>query len=163
MFSSFRGKRVTVMGLGLHGGGVSVAVWLLKHGARVTVTDLKTKKELAGSLRNFSTSSKNITFVFEKHRKQDFIDTDMVVRNPAVPVESPFLKIAEQHGVPIENEATLFFKYCKSKNIIGVTGTRGKSTTSAMIAAILREKLTTYNSCVVCGEYSYDADAFDCR
>ncbi len=133
------GKRVTVMGLGLHGGGASVALWLAKHGARVTVTDLKTKKELQSSITRLQLTTDNLQLHLGRHRKQDFIDTDMVVRNPAVPIESPFLKIAEKHGIPIESEATLFFKYCASKNIIGVTGTRGKSTTSAMIATILKE------------------------
>ncbi len=137
--NDFSGKRVTVMGLGLHGGGASAAVWCARHGAKVLITDLKTKKQFLPTLRQFPISNFQfpIRFVFGKHRKEDFVNTDMVVRNPAVPVESPFLKIAKQYGVPIENEATLFFKYCRSKNIIGVTGTRGKSTTSAMIATIL--------------------------
>ena len=48
--ANFKGKKVTVMGLGLHGGGVAVVNWLVKHGAKVTVTDLKTKKELQSSI-----------------------------------------------------------------------------------------------------------------
>ena len=47
---NLKGKKVTVMGLGLHGGGVAVVNWLVKHGAKVTVTDLKSEKELALSL-----------------------------------------------------------------------------------------------------------------
>ncbi|MBI4262699.1 UDP-N-acetylmuramoyl-L-alanine--D-glutamate ligase, partial [Candidatus Uhrbacteria bacterium] len=77
--------------------------------------------------------------VFGKHRKSDFTSAEVVIQNPAVPRESPFLVHAEKAGAMIENEATLFFRYCKSKNIIGVTGTRGKSTTAAMIARILRQ------------------------
>ncbi|MBI4281369.1 UDP-N-acetylmuramoyl-L-alanine--D-glutamate ligase, partial [Candidatus Uhrbacteria bacterium] len=109
-------------------------------------TDFKTKKELQSSITRLQLTTYNLQLHLGKHRKEDFIDTDMVVRNPAVPVESPFLKIAKKHGVPIENEATLFFKYCKSKNIIGVTGTRGKSTTSAMIVAILKERIKNQES-----------------
>ena len=50
----FKDKKVTVMGLGLFGGGVATVNWLVKHGAKVTVTDLKTKRELKSSLNKLT-------------------------------------------------------------------------------------------------------------
>jgi UDP-N-acetylmuramoylalanine--D-glutamate ligase len=61
-----------------------------------------------------------------------------MVQNPGVPKESKYLKIAKKTGVPIENEASLFFKYCPAK-IVGITGTRGKSTVSALVYELLKK------------------------
>ena len=135
---NFKNKKVVVMGLGLHGGGVAVTKWLVKHGSKVIVTDLKTKKELVESLARFTAAEKNkITFVLGQHRESDFAHCDLVVQNPGVAKESKYLKIARQEGIPIVNEASIFLSLCPAP-IIGVTGTRGKSTTSALIFELLK-------------------------
>jgi len=140
----FKGKKVTVMGLGLHGGGVACVSWLIKHGAEVTVTDLKTKQELKPSLSkltNLPVSSgverPTCKLVLGRHRQVDFKTADLVVQNPGVPRNSQYLKVAKKAGVPIENDASLFFKNCPGQ-IIGVTGTRGKSTTATLIYELLK-------------------------
>jgi len=135
MIQPFKGKKVTVMGLGLHGGGLASVLWLVKQGAKVTVTDLKTKKQLENSVNQLK--KYKINFVLGRHRESDFKNTDLIIQNPGVPRESKFLKIAKKYGVPIENNASLFFKFCPAV-IIGVTGTRGKSTTSALIYEFLK-------------------------
>ena len=84
------------MGLGLNQGGLGVARFLARAGARVLVTDLKTKKDLAPSLKQLK--GLPITYVLGRHREEDFIKTDMVIRNPGVLDHSPFLKIAQEHG-----------------------------------------------------------------
>lgn len=137
MLNLLKNKMVLVMGLGLLGGGVAVTKWLVKQGARVIVTDLKTEKELKPSLGKLKPSVQaKIKFVLGQHQAADFKKADLVIRNPGVPKESKYLKIAQKAGVPIENEASLFFKYCPGE-IIGVTGTRGKSTTAALIYKLL--------------------------
>ncbi|MBI4136551.1 UDP-N-acetylmuramoyl-L-alanine--D-glutamate ligase [Candidatus Roizmanbacteria bacterium] len=138
---NFINKRITIMGIGLLGGGIGTAKFFAEQGARVLVTDLKSKEELTGSIEQLSPFS-TIKYVLGKHREQDFIETDMVVRNPAVPQESAYLAIAREHGVPVEMAESLFLKEARERkitNIIGVTGTRGKSTTSAMIFDILKK------------------------
>lgn len=130
-----KGKRVLVMGLGVHGGGLGVARFLLRQGALVTVTDLRRPEELADTLQ--ALAGEPVTYVLGEHRLEDFRRADMVVRNPAVPRESPFLEEARRHGVPIEMEMTLFFALCPAP-IVGITGTKGKSTTTALLGEIVR-------------------------
>lgn len=126
------------MGLGLHGGGIAVVNWLVKQGAQVTVTDLKTKAQLLPALKKIN--PKKVSLVLGKHRVIDFKNADIVVQNPGVPRHSKFIKMAEKSGITIENDASLFFKNCPAE-IIGVTGTRGKSTVSALIYELLKTKL----------------------
>ncbi len=130
-------KRITIMGLGLNQGGLGVARFLAKAGAKILITDLKTKKELGPSLEKLKDF--DIKYILGRHREEDFINTDMVIQNPAVPHNSKYLKIARTHGIPIETDLGLFFQLCPSKNIIAVAGTKGKSTVSQLIYHIFKE------------------------
>ncbi|MFP4057069.1 MAG: UDP-N-acetylmuramoyl-L-alanine--D-glutamate ligase [Candidatus Brocadiia bacterium] len=130
----FEGKRATVMGLGLLGGGVGVARFLARQGARVTVTDLKDEAALADSLARLE--GLPIAFHLGGHCTRDFTEADLVVVNPAVPDRSPFLAAARQAGVPLETEINLFFKLCPA-SVLGVTGSNGKSTTASLLAGLL--------------------------
>ena len=123
------------MGLGLHGGGVSVAKALAKAKAKVLVTDLKTKEDLVRSLKELQ--GLDITYVLGQHRQEDFINADLIIKNPAVRNDSPYLKVAVDHHVPIETEISLFFQICPAP-IIGVTGTKGKSTVASLIYELLK-------------------------
>jgi len=134
-----KNKKVLVMGLGTLGGGIAVTKWLVRHGAKVTVTDLKTKNELKSSIKALGSLAKRINFILGKHRDIDFKTNEIVIVNPAVPRESPYLKIAKKSGARLENEASLFFKLCKNP-IIAVTGTRGKTTTVNWIYHLLKRK-----------------------
>jgi len=134
----FRGKKVLIMGLGQHNGGVGTAKFLSQLGAEITITDLKTKKELKESinqLKEFPIKE----YILGRHRQKDFIETDLIIKNPAVPPNSFYLALAEKHQVPIETEISLFFKLCSGK-IIGITGTKGKSTTASLIFHLLSQK-----------------------
>lgn len=127
--------KVTVMGLGLHGGGVGVVNWLIRQGATVLVTDLREKKILLPSLGKIK--SKKVTFVLGRHRLQDFSRADLIIKNPGVPRDSAYLALARKKGIPIETDISLFFRLCPAP-IIGVTGTKGKSTTTMLIYEFLR-------------------------
>jgi UDP-N-acetylmuramoylalanine--D-glutamate ligase len=80
----------------------------------------------------------SIRYSLGEHRAADFTSSDLVVVNPAVRPDSPWLALCRQAGVPIETEMTLFFRVCPGP-ILGVTGTKGKTTTALMLAAMLRE------------------------
>lgn len=140
----FTDKKVLIMGLGLQGGGVGVTRWFAKQGARVTVTDLKTEKELASSVKDLTDWANlfhlKVNFVLGEHREEDFKNADLVIRNADVPRDSSFLKIARNRGISVEMDESLFLKLCPDlENVIGVTGTRGKTTTTHLIGAILKE------------------------
>lgn len=128
------GKRALVMGLGVHQGGLGVTRFLLERGAAVTVTDLRSAEQLAEPLRQLA--GQPVRLVLGEHREADFVDTDLVVRNPGVPRESPYLAAARAAGVPVEMEMSLFFRFCPAP-IVGITGTKGKTTTTLLCAAML--------------------------
>ncbi len=133
--NGLRGKRVLVMGLGLLGGGVAAARYAVGQGAaEVTVTDLRSEEMLAPSIARLA--GLPIRYALGRHDPDDFRQADVVVRNPNVRRESPFLAIAREAGKRIEMEIAWFFRACPGK-IAGVTGTRGKSTTTLLLHHIL--------------------------
>lgn len=133
------GKRVLVMGLGLHGGGLGVTRWLAQQGARVTVTDLKKPEDLRATLEQLH--DVEVEFVLGEHRDADFVNADLIVRNPGVPRESHYLQRARARGIPILMEMSLFFEQlpCGAEQVVGITGTKGKTTTTLMVGAILKK------------------------
>ena len=128
--SEFSGKKVTVMGLGLHGGGLASARYLCAQGAEVTVTDLRSESELRGSLDQLG--GLPLRLVLGRHEERDFRYADVVVKNPAVARGSAYLAMARC----IETEISLFLRNCTAQ-VVAVTGTKGKSTTAAAIHHIL--------------------------
>jgi UDP-N-acetylmuramoylalanine--D-glutamate ligase len=131
----FRGKKITVMGLGLLGRGVGDADFLATAGAELIVTDLKTEAQLSESVAKLRTHA-NIRFVLGEHRTEDFEGRDMILVAAGVPMDSPYLAHARKAGVRLVQSAALFAEL-SGVPMIGVTGTRGKSTTTAMIAHII--------------------------
>jgi UDP-N-acetylmuramoylalanine--D-glutamate ligase len=128
------GRRITVMGLGLFGGGAGLVEFLCGAGARVTVTDLAGEKKLAptlAALRNLP-----IRFVLGEHREEDFLGADIVFVNPAVPRKAPLVRLCRERGIRLETEMNLFFKLCPGR-ICAVTGSNGKTTTTRLIGEIL--------------------------
>src|SRR3989338_6430288 len=134
----FKGKKITLMGLGLLGRGVGDAVFLARMGAEVLVTDLKTEKELSPSVKRLQ-GFKNIRFHLGSHQFEDFRKCDFVLKAAGVSLDSPYIAEAKKHGIPVEMDASLFFKLMPhGVTFIGVTGTRGKTTTVHLIYEILR-------------------------
>ena len=130
-----RGKRVLIMGLGLHGSGIASARYASQHGAVVRVTDLRSAEILSPSLE--SLSGLPIEYVLGEHRTEDFLWAEIVIHVPGIRRDSPYLQVARENGARIEQEIALFFEACPGK-IIGVTGTRGKTTTTTLIYQTLR-------------------------
>jgi len=154
--SDFKNKRVLVLGLGLHGGGVAVARWLAKHGAKVLVSDIKTKSELSSSVR--ALQGWPITYYLGTEPTAKLLkNLDIIIQNPGVPKSHPFLAQAKKHKISIENEASLFLKLCPSKLVLGITGSKGKSTTTALLGAILKK----WNKHTVVGGNIRDTVMFD--
>ncbi|HUC02111.1 MAG TPA: UDP-N-acetylmuramoyl-L-alanine--D-glutamate ligase [Candidatus Paceibacterota bacterium] len=133
----FKGKKITLMGLGLLGRGVGDAEFLAACGAEeLIVTDLKTEAELAPSIQRLK-DHKNVVYHLGGHRMEDFEGRDMIVRAPNTPLDSPFIAHAREHGIPVEMDASLFAKLSPA-TIVGITGTRGKSTVTHLIYEMAR-------------------------
>jgi UDP-N-acetylmuramoylalanine--D-glutamate ligase len=130
------GKRVLIMGLGLHGSGIASARYASQQGAKVRVTDLRSAEILAPSIATLAGLS--IEYILGEHRDEDFLWAEIVMHVPGVRRNSPYLQVARENGAQIEQEIALFFEACPGK-IIGVTGTRGKTTTTTLIYHILRD------------------------
>ncbi|NQT89034.1 UDP-N-acetylmuramoyl-L-alanine--D-glutamate ligase [bacterium] len=133
--NDFEGKRITVMGLGLLGGGVAVTRFLASQGARVTVTDMKDAGTLADSVA--ALDGLPVTLRLGEHVDADFTETDLIVVNPAVADSSPFLAKARAAGVTLTTEINLFFRLCPAP-IVAVTGSNGKSTTVSLLHHLLQ-------------------------
>jgi len=128
------------MGLGLYenGSGISATRFLFKAGAKLTITDLKTKAELQVQIKRLGTMANKINFVLGRHKEADFKNVDLIIRNPGVPKDNKFLKIARKNKIPIMTDISLFFELINKKRIVAVTGTRGKSTTTSLVYEILK-------------------------
>ena len=132
----YKDKKVTVMGLGLFGGGVGAAKFLVSQGADVMVTDLKSAEELSASLKLLN--GLPVKFRLGEHSEEDFADADMLIVNPAVPDDSSFLQIACDNNVQIDSELNIFFRLVPAP-VIGITGSNGKSTTTSLLGEMLKE------------------------
>lgn len=125
------------MGLGLLGRGVGDAKYLAECGAELIVTDLKTEESLQDSLEALKAFS-SITYRLGGHDESDFIGRDLIVKAAGVPLDSIYIEVARKEGTPVRMSSDLFMEYAGIQTV-GVTGTRGKSTTTHMIAALLTE------------------------
>ena len=134
----FQDKKVLIMGLGLHGGGVGVAKFFCEQGADVLVTDLKPAEKLTESLEKLK--KLKIKYTLGKHEEADFLWASLIIKNPDVPSTSPYLEIAKKNKIQVETDVSLFFKL-SGAFIVGVTGTKGKSTTASLIYHILKFQL----------------------
>ena len=120
------GMRVTIMGLGLHGGGAASAAFFAGHGAEVTVTDLRDEAELSASIEALSPYP--LRYVLGRHEERDFREADIVIKNPAVPLSSPYLAAARL----VETDISIFLQLC-SRPVAAITGSKGKSTVASAL------------------------------
>lgn len=128
---------VLILGLGQYpkGSGVAAALHFAKAGDQVIATDLKTKEQLAENVKQLS-KYKNVRFKLGKHDPKDIAWAHLIVRGPSVRATSKEMKLARKLGKAVTSDLALFLEACPCP-VIGVTGTRGKSTTTAMIHEIL--------------------------
>jgi len=123
-YADLAGLRVTVMGLGLNGGGLASARFFALAGAEVTVTDRKTEAELAPSVAALA-GLPGIRLVLGRHELDDFAKADCVIKNPGVKLEgNEFLEAARS----IETDVSVFLRLSRAP-ILAVTGSKGKSST----------------------------------
>ncbi|GIW66669.1 MAG: UDP-N-acetylmuramoylalanine--D-glutamate ligase [Candidatus Parcubacteria bacterium] len=138
MEKKFKDKKVLLLGLGVLGGGIAMAKWLFKQGAKLKISDLKNKKELKQSLLKLKDIKAQ--YILGKHRYQDIDWANQIVVNPAVSYQNNYVQYALKRNKIIDNDCSLFFTYAQG-DIIAVTGTRGKTTTTTWIYQLLTKVL----------------------
>ena len=141
----FKSKRVTLIGLGLLGRGLGDAIFIAEHGAELIITDLRDEKTLAPSLERLKKynpikaqsahGAGNISYTLGQHKLEDFRDRDFILKAAGVPLDSPYLAESRKSNVPVYMSTALFAKFAVEAGavLVGVTGTRGKSTVTHMI------------------------------
>ena len=144
----FKNKKVLIFGLGILGGGLASVEYFIKHRAILRITDLKTKDKLDQEIKKINRIAqkynydKKIVYILGKHRKEDFDWSNIVVVNPAISYKNEFVRYALKRGKLVINDCYLFFKNSQGE-LIALTGTRGKTTTTYLIYQLFK---TTPNS-----------------
>jgi UDP-N-acetylmuramoylalanine--D-glutamate ligase len=132
----FQGKKVTVMRIGLLGRGVGDAAFLAEQGAEVMVVDDAPQEQMQPSVDALS-RYQNVRFTFGPYNPEDFVHADFVLKGAGAKQEEPALMAARAAGVPIKMSASWFAEISRIP-VVGVTGTRGKTTVTHMIYDIMR-------------------------
>ncbi len=129
--------KILILGLGQYpkGSGVAVALYFARMKHEVLVVEPYYTEAMANNVARLK-RFKNVRFVLGKHATNRVRDMDLVVRHQRIRSNEPELKAARRYGIPIESELSVFLRVCPAP-VIGITGTRGKSTTTALLHAIL--------------------------
>lgn len=138
MKDQYKNENILIFGLGLNQGGVGSAKFFASREANVRITDLKDKKTLEPSIKQLA-KFKNISYSLGEHKKEDIDWADLIIKNPAVRPDNKFMEYAMGKGKDVEGEMGIFLDYVKPDQIIGITGTKGKSTTSSLIYELLKK------------------------
>ena len=131
-FMDVKGKRVLVVGLGKS--GIASALFLADRGARVEVSDTKSEEELHHEIPQLLDRGIGVEAGF--HGERTFTEQQLIVISPGVPYDVPQLVQARQAGIPVIGELELAARYLKGQ-IIGITGSNGKTTTTALTGEII--------------------------
>ncbi len=133
--SELKNKRILIVGLGQT--GLSLAHWLVRQKAKVTVSDHKSKAELSESLEKLNPIMKEVNLALGGHSPKVFLDQDLVILSPGV---SPHLRIFDyisSHGVQVTGELEFAAQFVKEP-MVAITGTNGKTTTAYLTAHMLK-------------------------
>lgn len=138
MSNEFDGRRVLVIGLGRS--GLASCAYLLSKGARVVANDQRSLADLAPEVS--SLQERGLELALGSHDVPLSAKLDLVVASPGVPLHIPLLTAARRHGIPIWGELELAYRGLQAssggaRRIVAVTGTKGKSTTSTLLARML--------------------------
>src|SRR3990170_7808100 len=123
----FSGKKVTVVGLGIE--GVALFRYLSRRGASVTVSDSKPAEKLADRINDLA--GLPVRLSLGSNRAEDICEADAVFVSQGVPLDLPGLQLARERGIPISSMLGLFLDLCPGP-IAGITGSSGKTTTTAL-------------------------------
>ncbi|MDD5071254.1 MAG: UDP-N-acetylmuramoyl-L-alanine--D-glutamate ligase [Patescibacteria group bacterium] len=128
-----RNKKICVLGYGIENQALVKLLIKKKIPCRITICDAN-----QGVRPSIGVRTPNISWHLGKNYDKNLSQFDIISRIAGYPLSSPAIKKAKKAGVIVSSPVKLFFDSCPSKNIIAVTGTKGKGTTASLIEAILR-------------------------
>ena len=144
----FKDKKVTVMGIGLLGRNVGDIKFMAENGAEIIATDIKSEKELKKSLRKLKRFN-NIEYTFDRHLTADFKNRDFIIKGNGMSLKNKYIETAKNKNIPVHMSLAPTLNIIKKEGInvtiIGITGTKGKSTTTALVESILEKSGKTYH------------------
>lgn len=134
-----RNKKIAILGLGIE--NEALLVWLFKHKipAEFTICDFRSQEQLGERFLKFS-KKKNIRWQLGAEYNHGLDRFDILFRAPGWVLRCPGIVEAKKKNkeIIVTSSLNLFMELCPAKDIIGVTGTKGKGTTSSLIAAIIK-------------------------
>ncbi len=131
-------KDLAFLGLGIE--NVALLKYIFKKKINCNITVCDARPDLTNNPNfNFLKNKKKVNWKTGKNYDKNLENYDIIFRSPGFPLFNPNLVCAEKRGVEISSPMKLFFDTCPAKNIIGVTGTKGKGTTSSLIYHILKK------------------------
>lgn len=136
MKNNYKNTKVLILGLGINEGGLGAAKFFARQEAQVIVSDLKNKAELKSSIDRL-VEFKNTKFVLGEHRFEDIDWADIIIRNQAITPGNKYFQYALEKGKKIEMDVGIFLENVNCRQIIGITGTKGKTTTASLIYTAL--------------------------
>lgn len=129
-----RGRTVVVVGLART--GVATAEFLARRGARVTISEVKTAEQVAPLAERLRPLG--VAFEWGGHQEATFLDADLIIPSPGVPLDLPPLQAARQKGIEIISELELAWRFLRG-TVVAITGSNGKTTTTALVGKILSD------------------------
>lgn len=128
-----RGKRVTVMGLGIE--GVALVEYAAAQGARaIVVTDTRSAEALADNIAQVR--GLPVRLVLGRHSTEEVLAGDALLVSQSIPPGAPEVQAAYRAGMPVTSVTRLFLELCPSR-VVGITGSAGKTTTTSLTWAIM--------------------------
>lgn len=127
------GKRVVVLGLARQ--GAALVRFLLRQGADVTASDLRSAEELRETVESLKGLSPS--YVLGGHPPSILDGADLLCLSGGVPIDAPIVVEARRRGIPLSNDAQLFLERCPAP-VIGITGSSGKTTTTSLVGRMLQ-------------------------
>jgi len=135
----FRGRRVTIIGLGKGRTTAGLARFLVRKGANVTIADPKPREDLVDGIARLGDVAEQVTLILGPSTDETALaEPDFVFVIPGIRPRSPTILRALSRGVPVLTEMALFFRLCPA-TIVGITGTKGKTTTTTLVDRVLSQ------------------------
>jgi UDP-N-acetylmuramoylalanine--D-glutamate ligase len=135
MTGSIELRKMRVLVIGLARTGIATALFCAKHNAIVTATDTRMEAELGDTATKLREAG--VTLELGGHVEKTYLAQDLIIPSPGVPADDPLLTKARSKGITIWSEIELAFRFIEGE-LIGITGSNGKTTTTTLIHHILK-------------------------